>query len=139
MSEFKYDCCIICEDKNYVNKLVSDLKTQRPYLKCMYEDISGYGKFAANKLSKPMKESRKVIVIFSNNSETEETEYAAFTVIGDMIRNKQLNTSKLIPVKLTQDAVIPEEIEGFVCANALDDSFLNRLLITLDGNYLFFL
>ncbi|XP_033125697.1 uncharacterized protein LOC117123790 [Anneissia japonica] len=98
----------------------------------MFEENWIYGKFCLTNLIIPTQESRKVIIVFSENPKNENGILAAYKVVSDATRDMKLKQGKLISVKLTPNAIIPDAVDLFTTAEAWDQRFIERLLESLD-------
>ncbi|XP_033116138.1 uncharacterized protein LOC117116248 isoform X2 [Anneissia japonica] len=121
---------IITADKKWEEQLRKDLKDK--YTGTIKSLCDGsIGELKAENLRNLMK-ARKVIVGFSEDQKDLES-YTAYSVLTEMLEQNELDSKKLVPVKITTNSVIPEVCNEFIPGNAYEGDFIDKLVETLDG------
>ncbi|XP_071952095.1 uncharacterized protein [Antedon mediterranea] len=81
---------------------------------------------------KLMHQCRKVVVGFGPESMNDQVKYVVATAIQKMLDNNTLDQAKVIPVKLTRDAVIPPCLEAFQEINVWEEDLSQKLINQLE-------
>ncbi|XP_033108911.1 uncharacterized protein LOC117110337 isoform X2 [Anneissia japonica] len=130
----QYGSCIISDDMEWESQLVVDLTQRRPELR--------FAILRHWKLSKPetindlIARSRKVIIAFSPKPLTEYSKYAAHSVVK-MLEENILDDAQIIPIKISEDSVVPPEFASFTVINTSEENFVDKILQGLNesGKY----
>ncbi|XP_033100319.1 uncharacterized protein LOC117103804 isoform X2 [Anneissia japonica] len=122
-----YHLCIVSDDIEWETKLMEDLQHKRPELKCTI-----LKKWKPETINSVVIESRRIIIAFSPKPLMEYSKYAAHSVVIEMLKAETLNDAKIIPVKVSEDAVVPIEFESFTLVNGYEENFVDKVLEDLD-------
>ncbi|XP_033110299.1 uncharacterized protein LOC117111489, partial [Anneissia japonica] len=124
-SEVQYGSCIISDDMEWESQMAVDLTQRRPELR--------FAILKHWKLSKPetindlIARSRKVIIAFSPKPLTEYSKCAAHSVVK-MLEANILDDAQIIPIKISEDSVVPPEFASFTVINASEENFVDKIL-----------
>ncbi|XP_033127948.1 uncharacterized protein LOC117125536 [Anneissia japonica] len=128
-TDIYYDFYIISKDIKWEEQVICELQKRK--LKCLSRKDWQPGKYKLENLTKPIRRCTKVIVGFTSEPVAGNMEFVAATAVQQMLDNNTLNHGKLIPVKITQAAVIPDYLGPITVANGWEENFYDKLLNTL--------
>ncbi|XP_033097189.1 helicase SKI2W-like [Anneissia japonica] len=106
--------------------MVVDLTQRRPDLKFIILKHWRLGR--SENINDLIARSRKVIIAFSPKPLTEYSKYAAHSVVVKMLEAKILDDAKIIPVKISEDFVVPPMFESFTVISASEEDFVDKVL-----------
>ncbi|XP_071946667.1 uncharacterized protein [Antedon mediterranea] len=122
------DFYIISDDVKWENKVLQGLKTVNPEVKCISRKDWQLGKFTITNLIEPVQRCKKVVVGFTSDTVADKLKYVSATAIQRMLDDNTLDQGKLIPVKVTEDAVIPPFLGTLPVFNGWEDDLCHKLL-----------
>ncbi|XP_033113044.1 uncharacterized protein LOC117113580 isoform X2 [Anneissia japonica] len=126
-----YDFYIISEDIKWEEQVIHGLQKRKLEVKCLSRKDWQPGKYKLENLTKPIRRCTKVIVGFTSEPVSGNMEFVVANAVQQMLDNNTLNHGKLIPVKITQAAVIPDYLGPITVANGWEENFYDKLLNTL--------
>ncbi|XP_033114832.1 uncharacterized protein LOC117115231 [Anneissia japonica] len=127
----EYDFYIISEDMEWEKRMLYELQKKMPGVKCLSRKDWKYGKFKIDNLVSPVKRCKRVVVGFTSGMAAGNLEFVAVTAVQQMLDDNSLDQGKLIPVRITEDAMIPVYLETITVANGWEEDFYDRLLNAL--------
>ncbi|XP_033109922.1 tripartite motif-containing protein 54-like [Anneissia japonica] len=125
----EYDYYVISDDEEWEKNTISGLKKKK--IRCISRKEWIPGKSKLDNLIEPLKNCKKVVVGFQSSSLSGNPNYLAQTVVQKMLDNNSINKGKLIPVRISKDAMIPECLSLLTPANGWEDNFFEMLLYAL--------
>ncbi|XP_033122011.1 uncharacterized protein LOC117121023 isoform X2 [Anneissia japonica] len=117
---------IISDDIEWESQIVVDLTQRRPDLK--FNILKHWRLSRPETINDLIARSRKVIIAFSPKPLTEYSKYAAHSVVVKMLEAKILDDAKIIPVKISENFVVPPMFESFTFISASEENFVDKVL-----------
>ncbi|XP_033120122.1 uncharacterized protein LOC117119412 [Anneissia japonica] len=126
---------IISDDIEWESQMVVELTQRRPDF--MFSILKHWRLCKPETINDLIAKSRKLITAFSPKPLTEYSKYAAHSVVVQMLEAKALDDAKIIPIKISEDSVVPPVFASFTVINASEEHFVDKVLQDLDeyGKY----
>ncbi|XP_033109932.1 E3 ubiquitin-protein ligase TRIM71-like [Anneissia japonica] len=129
---YKNDFYVISDDAEWEKTTIIELQKRRPGIRCICRDEWIPGKYRLENLTEPVNTCKKVVVGFAPSS-TGSPNFLAQTVVQEMLDSNNINEGKLIPVRISRNAMIPKCLRVLTPANSWEHNVYEKLLRALDG------
>ncbi|XP_033109867.1 uncharacterized protein LOC117111090 [Anneissia japonica] len=124
----EYDFYVISDDEDWENKVIIELQKRRQGLRCYSKRDHIPGKPKLENFIDGVNKCKKVVVGFTSTLSTGYLMFVTENAVQKMVDNNIIGSGKVIPVKITQDAIIPDILNIFSPADGWEDSFYEKLL-----------
>ncbi|XP_071952109.1 uncharacterized protein [Antedon mediterranea] len=124
-SEHDYDFYIISNDREWEKKTLQDLQNENPEVKCLSRKRKN-GKFKMKYLIEPMSRCKMIIVGFTWH--LSEDKFSAVGAIEKLLDNNTLQQKRLLAVKITNDAVVPQALETLQVLNGWEGDICQQII-----------
>ncbi|XP_033105123.1 uncharacterized protein LOC117107533 isoform X2 [Anneissia japonica] len=119
------------DETDWESQVIKGLQMRKKNVKCLSSKDHIPGKLILENLIEPVKKCKRVVVGFRSEAATESAFYVAASALTQTLNDQTLTQGKLIPVRISEDARIPECLALLITANWWKDDFYDKLLQSL--------
>ncbi|XP_033118951.1 E3 ubiquitin-protein ligase TRIM71-like isoform X2 [Anneissia japonica] len=126
-----YDFYVMSDNAEWEKTTITELEKRRQGIRCISRNEWIPGKYKLDNLIEPVNICKKVVVGFAPSPAIGSTNYLAQSVVQRMLDEN--STGKLIPVRISEDSIIPEALNVLHSANGWEDNLCEKLFFALDA------